>query len=288
LENRLRLRVTLGKHDYLAPLRDGRVTSRRVELEFVEVEPLPRTFREMVRGNDIDVSEMAIITHLLAHHFGKPLTGLAIPLWNRLPHTNLVCRTDSSLQHPSELNGCTLGVRSYAQTSGVWVRGVLADDYGVDNASITWGTMEDAHLAEFVDPSNTRRYTPPPSLRDLLLDGEFAAIMGERIVDPSGIRTVIPDAERAAQQWIAREGINPINHTVAIRNELLDHHGWLAEELVEMFKDARDISLVHGVAAPLEYGFAACRHSLQRAFDYAADQLVTPQRYRAEDLYLSI
>ena len=90
----------MGQHDHVKPLRDGRVTSSRVVLEFVDIEPLPKAFRQMVRGDGLDVSEMAVVTHLLAHHFGKPIGGIAIPLWSRLPHTNLVCPADSASASP--------------------------------------------------------------------------------------------------------------------------------------------------------------------------------------------
>src|ERR1700754_1278135 len=131
------LRTAVGKHAHAKPLREGRVTSPRIRFDFVDMDPLPKAFRLMVRGGDLDVSEMAVVTHLMAVHYGRPLTGLAIPLWSRLPHTNLVCATDSDIRVPADLNGRKVGVRAYAQTSGVWVRGVLADEYGVDLDSMT-------------------------------------------------------------------------------------------------------------------------------------------------------
>ena len=113
-------------------------------------------------------------------------------------------------------------MRAYAQTSGVWVRGILKHDYGVDLDSITWVTMEDAHLAEYDDPPIVHaQRRPARALRQLMLAGELAAIMGEREVDPSGIRPVIPDAEAAAQAWIERTGIVPINHMLAVKTALL-------------------------------------------------------------------
>lgn len=283
----LRLRISLDFHDCVKPLRDGRVTSNRLAFEFVDLQPLPKAFREMIRGDSLDLSEMAIITHLLAHHFNKPFKGLAIPLWTRFPHTNLMCPAQSTLQ-PSDLNGRKVGVRAYAQTSGVWVRGVLAHDYGVDLNSVTWGTMEDAHLAEFVDPPNTRRYTPPPGLRDLMFQGEFAAIMGERIVDPASVRTLIPDAANAARDWIARSGITPINHILAIRTELTQSHPWLVEELMVLFSRARELAIADGAQAPPPYGLEANRFSLQKGMQYAAEQNVTPREYSVDEMFFPL
>lgn len=281
----LKLRIALGKHDHVKPLRDGRVRSPRLALEFADYDPLPKAFREMVRDDTLDVSEMAVVTHLLAHHFGRPIRGLAIPLWSRLPHTNLVCAEQSDIRGPADLNDRNVGVRAYAQTSGVWVRGIVAEDYGVDLGSITWGTMEDAHLPEYVDPSNTRRYTAPPALRELMLQGEFAAIMGERVVDPTGIRSVIPDATAAAHAWIVRTGIQPINHTLTVKTALMQAHPWLGEELMVLFTCAREVAIADGAAPPPPYGLDANRASLQLCLRYSHEQKITPRLYEVAEMY---
>lgn len=284
----LQLRVALGHHDHVAPIRDGRVTSKRVAFDLIDFDPLPKAFRLMARGGDLDVSEMALVTHFLAHSFGRPLKAIAIPLWSRLPHTNLVCPVSSSLRGPADLAGRVVGVRSYAQTSGVWVRGVLASEYGVDLGSITWGTMEDAHLQEYIDPPTARRYTPPPSLRDLMMSGEFAAIMGERVVDPAGIRTVVPDAEAAALAWIARTGLHPINHVLAVKTDLVSRHPWLPDELMDMFLRAREIAIADGAKRPPEYGFRPNRESLQLCTQFSADQRVISRCYEVEEMFCPI
>lgn len=283
----LLLKTALGKHAHVAALKDGRVKSDRVKLEFHEFEPLPEAFRTMVRGGDLDMSEMAVVTHLLAHHFGKPITGLAFPLWSRLPHTNLVCAEGSSTDGPKDLDNNTLGVRAYAQTSGVWVRGVLQHEYGVDLGTIDWLTMEDAHLIEYQDPPFCARNVSTKGLRQLMLDGKLAAIMGERVVDPTGIRPVIPEAEQAAHDWIARQGHGAINHILSVKTELLREHPWLAAELGLMFAEARDIALAEGAEAPPEYGLEASRASLQMCLDFSAEQQITPRRYMVDDMFVS-
>lgn len=287
--DKLVLRTALGAHDHVKPLRDGRVISSRVELAFQDFEPLPKAFRLMVRSDALDLSEMAVVTHVMAHHFGKPLTGLAIPLWSRLPHTNLVCPAQSALEAPQSLEGTSVGVRAYGQTSGVWVRGILESEYGVDLDTIRWMTMEDAHLSEYADPPIAARNTSSKGLRQLMLDGELSAIMGERDVSPDAIRTVIPDAEAAALRWIGSSGIMPINHGLVMQTGLHEAHPWLAQELMNLFAEARRIAVEEdGAAAPPEYGLAPNRASIDLLLAYSERQKITPRRYVPEDLFLEL
>lgn len=279
------LRTAIGKHDHVKPLRDGIVVSDRVRLEFVEFDPLPRAFRQMIRSLDLDVCEMALTTQALAHHFGKPITALPIQLWRRLHHGNLVCATDSHIRGPEDLQGRKVGVRAYSQTTGVWIRGILGSEYGVDLDSITWVTMEDAHVSEYQDPPNAVRSTSGKGLRELLLSGELAAVMGERNVDPAGVRPVIPNADEAAVEWSERTGIFPVNHIVSVKAELLRQHPWLAEELMNLFEEARRKAGNLANEALLPYGLEPNRRSMQMLLDFAAQQKLTPRAYLVDELF---
>lgn len=286
---KLVLRTALGKHAHVKPLRDGRVVSDRLVLSFEDYDPLPEAFRQMIRGGNLDLSEMAAVTHLLAHHYKKPLVGLAIPLWGRLPHTNLIVPQGSDISAPTDLEGRKVGVRAYGQTSGVWVRGILESEYGVDINAIEWVTMEDSHLVEYEDPSIAWRYRGGQKLRDLMLSGDLAAIMGERNVSAAGIRTVIDDAEGAAKVWVSRTGIEPINHGVVLRSSVHAEHPWVAQEVMEMFTAARRIAIEDdGVLPPAEYGLEANRGALDLLFAFSARQSVPAQRYHPEDLFLPL
>lgn len=277
----LALKMALGKHAHVKPLKDGSVRSPRLTIEQLEFDPLPKAFRTMVRGGDIDVGEMALTTHLLAVDLGKPITALAIPLWRRLHHSNLVCATGSDVRGPKDLVGRKVGVRAWSQTTGVWIRGILKTEYGVDHADIDWITMEDAHVDGYQDPSNVTRARPGETLRSMLLSGEIAAIMGERTVDPSGVRPVIADAETAEKAWSERTGIFPVNHVVAVKNELLAAHPWLAEELKRLFEEARVAS---GTGFP-PYGLEENRAPMQMLLDFALDQKLVTRRYTVDELF---
>ncbi|HEY0295409.1 MAG TPA: ABC transporter substrate-binding protein [Bordetella sp.] len=283
----LHLRAALGDHAHVAPLKDGRVTSPLLEWEFIEFKPLPAAFRRLLREGDLDLSEMAVASHLLGLDAGRPITALPIPLWGRLPHGNLLCLRDSPIRTPRDLEGRRVGVRSYAQTSGVWVRGILQTAYGVDPDRITWVTLEDAHVAEFADPPNAIRAAPGARLRDLLQAGEVQAIMGEREIDPAGVRTVIPDAEAAGRAWAASQRIDPIHHIVTLRRELLAGRPWLAAELMHLFEQARRVAQGDGPAATPDYGLAPNRRSLDAILDYSYAQQLTRRRYAADDIFVA-
>lgn len=280
------LKTALDRHGHVEPLRDGQVSSPRVRFDFVDYKPLPKAFRRMVREGDLDLTEMAVANHVLAVDHGKPIVGLAVPLWSRLPYTNLVRPVSSAVRTPKDLEGGRVGVRAYAQTSGVWVRGLLQAEYGVNLGRITWVTMEDAHVAEYADPSGVERNTRPGSLRDLMVQGDLLAIMGERIVDPAGIMPVIENGEAEAQAWIARTGITPINHTLAIKAEVLAAHPWLAGELAELFDEARRVAVAAGAPPPPPYGLQANRRALQMLLDFCHDQQVVRRHYDADEIYV--
>lgn len=284
MRGHLVLRTALGHHDHVRPLKDGTVTSDRLRFEFVEFNPLPDAFRAMVRGDDLDVSEMALTTHLLALEFGKPLAALPIPLWRRLHHENLVRRSASNIRWPKDLEGQKVGVRAYSQTTGVWIRGILKSQYGVDLDRITWVTMEDAHVGEYRDPSNAVRNIKSQTLRELLLAGEVAAIMGERNVDPTDVRSVIADSDAAGEQWSKATGVFPVNHILSIRSALLQEHPWLAAELMRMFEAARLASGAQGTAA-MPYGRGPNRDAMQMLCDFAADQKLTSKVFRVDDIF---
>jgi 4,5-dihydroxyphthalate decarboxylase len=288
LHTALRLRTALGNHAYVAPLKDGRVKSALIELDIVEMTPLPSAFRRMLREGDLDLCEMAMASHVLGVDAGRPITALPIPLWGRLPQCNLLCPAASSIRGPKDLEGQRVGVRAYAQTSGVWVRGILASAYGVDTESITWVTQEDAHVAEFIDPPNVERAAAGPTLRELMNAGELQAIMGEREIDPAGVRTVIPDADAAGQAWAAQVDVEPVHHILTLRRDLMIARPWLASELLRMFEEAVLVAQGAGPRPVPAYGLQANRRSFDMILGFCHDQKISRRRYTAGEIFVAV
>src|SRR6267154_441373 len=145
----------------------------------------------MVREAAFDVSEMAIVTYLMAKSFGKPMVLLPNVVVARFQHGYALYNAKQGTLKPADLNGKRVGIRSFTTTTGAWLRGILANDYGVDLNSIDWVTFEDAHVAEFRD--TTARAPQGKEIIQMLLDGELDAILGEK-VERSGLRPLFADA----------------------------------------------------------------------------------------------
>lgn len=116
----------MGSYAYTLPLKDGRVGSPRLELDFVDVWPANRAFRPMVNQLAYDVSELALVTYLLARALDRPIVSVPVVLMQQSAYRMLLCRTDSPLRDARDLAGKTIAVRAYTQTTGVWLRGELA------------------------------------------------------------------------------------------------------------------------------------------------------------------
>ncbi len=146
-----RLRTLLGTHPCTAALKDGSIKSDQVAFEFVEYSPANKGFKPMVREGAFDVSEMAIVTYLMAKSVGKPMVLLPNVVVARFQHGYALYNAKHGTLKPGDLNGKRVGIRSFTTTTGAWLRGILANEYGVDLDSIDWVTFEDAHVAEYHD-----------------------------------------------------------------------------------------------------------------------------------------
>ena len=173
--------------------------------DFVEVDPVTRAFRRMVRALEFDLCEIALTTHAQARAYGKPITALPVVLLRGLHHGALICRRDSPLRGPADLAGKRIGVRAWSQTTGVWVRGILQDEYGVAPDSMTWVTEEDAHVQEFDDPPFVQRIAAGQDLRTMLLSGEIDAAVALAGIDPAQVRTGDPGRRCRRSRVVAQD-----------------------------------------------------------------------------------
>jgi 4,5-dihydroxyphthalate decarboxylase len=216
---------------------------------------------------------------MLARVYGKPVLGLPIVLVRSSLLPGLVTASNSSASDPRELNGKTLGIRSYTQTSGVWVRGILNDAFGLDLGSLKWVTIEGSHLDEYTDPPNVMRAPEGSNMADMVKSGEIAAAIG--VPGGEGLRPYLADPAAAEAQWAASSGVRTVNHILTVKQSLVDADPSLPAKLTDLFERARGSN---GAAVP-PIGVEPNRKAFETLARYAHDQKVTPTQMTVEELF---
>lgn len=287
-------------------LKDGSVAPQGFELDFEEVPVLVDAFRRMVRGQEFDVCEMAFTTYLCAKAHGKPLTALPVFLVRGFHHSAIVCNTDSGILRPKDLEGRSVGVnRGYTVTTGVWARGILQEQYGVDLGRITWVLSGDEHVAEYRAPDNVVHMERGRSLEEMVATGELPAAVGIGVDHPN-VEPLIPEADEAAIDALRRRGLYPINHLVVVRDELLDAYPELAPNVFAAFAEAKNryvarlrhaeitsptptdllyqrVMAVRG--DPLPYGIEPNQQMIDTLITHAVDQRILDAPPKVDDMF---
>jgi 4,5-dihydroxyphthalate decarboxylase len=283
-------------------------------------------FWRQLKFAEFDVSEMSLSSLIIA-------TAQGLTDWVALPvftmrhffHTGILVRADAGISVPADLRGKRVGVPEYQQTSALWSRGILRDQFGVEPRDITWfmeRSPEQSHggATGFVPPEGVRlNYIPrETNIGEMLLDGSLDATL-LYLVDPnlvdrsradlsarSEIRRLFPDPQAEARRYYAATGIYPINHTVVVRRTLLERHPWIALNLYAAFvrvkerlNAQRDALLEPYTAAglidaaalavlhgdPLAYGITAARPVLETIARYVYEQGLTKRLVRIEEVF---
>jgi 4,5-dihydroxyphthalate decarboxylase len=283
-----RLYTLLGDYPNTISLKIGEVTSGLVDFDFADVKVSNTAFKPLVREAKFDAGELAIVTFLQAKAYGKPYVLIPATVLGRGQHHTIAYNPQRGPLNASELTGKRVGVRAYTQTTGAWVRGFLADDYGVDPAKIRWVTFEDPHLAEYKDPEFVSRGPEAKALTQMLLDGELdAAIVGDKLPDQR-LAPLIPDAEAAARKWAQTHGGVPINHMMVVRKTISESRPDVVQEIYRMLRESRRAAPPppdNSVLDPWRFGVEANRRSLEIIIDYSFRQRLIPQKFSVDELF---
>jgi 4,5-dihydroxyphthalate decarboxylase len=282
----LKLRTNLADNPNTLGMKDGRVTSELVTFDFCGPKMAHDGFKAMLREHAFDAGELAIATYLQAHVYGKPFVLLPTPMSGRFQHHNIGFNVEHGELRPKDIEGRMVGVRTYAQTTGLWVRGVLQHEYGVDLDKVTWLTVDESHLLEYQDPPNCRRIPKGKRIDQMLLDGEIAAaILGVDMPKEPRIRTLVPNALEAAKQWYQREGVFPINHMFVVHEEISRKRPDVVRELARMIRDSRALVPPAVAAALPPLGLEANRKGIKMAIDWSFEQKIIPRRLTVDELF---
>ena len=280
------LRIALGDYPHTLPLKRGAIASPWLKLDFVEVKPMHTAFKPMVREHAFDASELALVTYLQAKIYNKGLKLLPAAMLGRFQHGAILYNAERGTLTPADLPGKRIGARSWSQTTGAWLRGILQNDYGVDCDAVQWVTFEDAHVPEALDPPGVMRAGKAQDITKMLLAGELdAAIYGAALPTEAQLKSVIADPDAAAQAWYAKHHVVPVNHMVVVTEELAGANPAAVDELYRLLEAGKEAAGVRGPIDTAPFGRAANRPCLEMLISYAVQQQLIPHPLAVDELW---
>jgi 4,5-dihydroxyphthalate decarboxylase len=281
------VRTLLGDYPITQALKRGELKSSSVSLEFADVKTVSTAFKRVVRDLEFDCSELAVVTFLMAKAYGKPLVLLPAVVMARFQHPHIVYNMERGPLSPADLAGRRVGTRSYTVTTSTWLRGILADEYGVDLARVKWVTFEDAHVAEFRDPPSVERAPEGKELTAMLLAGEIdAAILPAVPADPR-LKPLIPDPAAAAEAWRKKYNAIQVNHMVVVKESLSRSRPDAVREIYKLLESSKKAAKLpkDGELDVNPFGLEANRRNLEVVIDTVYRQRMIPKRFSVDELF---
>lgn len=283
------LNANIAEYQNTKAMRAGAIASDLVKIEYVGPKIANQGFKPMIREAKFHISELAVVSFLQAREAGKKLVLAPAPILSRFQHH---CISYNTAKHPGmkpkDIEGKLVGVRSYSQTTALWVRAILKHEYGVDLGKIRWSSYDPPHPAEVKDPDFVIPFDPKDrSVEDMLAAGDFdAAIIGAEMKDEPRVATLIPDPNAAALDWYKRKGIVPVNHYLVMGADLPRERPDVVREVYRIIGESKKANpLTSGGVDLLPMGFDANRKTIEQIIEFALEQGLIKTRFRIEDLF---
>jgi len=281
------LNAVVKRYAHTEKLISGELTEPGLQLNWLDVEPIYRAFAPMARRQAYDLSELAIATLLQAKAYDKPLLMLPVVLAARLQQGCLIYnRRHRPGLGVKDLLGARVGVRAYTQTTGMWLRGILDETYGIAPEQIRWTTFEGGHLEEYQDPAFVEHAPAGKGMLQMLMDGELdAAIFGNDLPKHEDILPVIADHAEADRRWQAQHGFVPINHVLTMPLAAARAQPDSVRAVYRLFKQGKaavvDPAAVH---KRLPDGIDALRGPLAKTLAFCERQGLMPRALSVDEL----
>lgn len=270
------LTVAINRTKRTEALFTGTVADPALPLDLPAIPVISRAFAPMVREGRYPVSEMAIATFLMAKAASVPMVLLPCVLAARFQEAAMLCRVGGPVTGPADLRGKRVGVRAYSQTTGMWLRGILQESFGLAADALHWVTFEDAHLAAYRDPPWAQRAPAGATLEAMLKDGALdAAIFGNDMPTDPAFRPVFADPEAAGAAFMAAHGFVPVNHLLVARGDIARDR---PDELAAV------VALL-GRAGATVGSRAALAPALGLAARFCAEQGLTPRLLTLDEIW---
>jgi 4,5-dihydroxyphthalate decarboxylase len=290
----MKLTLAAGHYDRTEALRDGRVRPEGIALTYLTLR-VEEIFWRMAQYREFDASEFSLGGYFVRRGRGADdLVAIPVFLSRFFRHSGLFVNAGSGIQSPQDLRGKRVGVPEYQMTAAVWVRGFLADDYGVRPEDVEWvqGGLEDPGRLPFEPaepPGVTLGFAPNDrSLAQMLAAGELDALVTARTPSTfrrSGgpVRRLFDKPWQVEREYFRRTGLFPIMHTAVIKREVLDENP-LPISLPFLVDHAYEtVDLMGDDFWP--YGLESNRHTLETFARYMHEQGLTLERLSVDALF---
>lgn len=245
--SRLRLSLACWNYDRTRALMDGRIPVDGIDLTYLNL-PVEETFFRMLRHHEFDVAEMSLSSYVLSRFSEEP-PFIAIPVFPSrfFRHSCIYINRNSGIREPKDLLGKRVGTPEFQMTAGVWIRGILSDEYGVPVTGVSYfnGGEEQPGRSEKLklDLPPAIRLQPIPETKTLSamlaageIDALYTARMPSTFTQGSGsVKRLFEDYPEVEREYYRKTKIFPIMHTVVIRREVYEKYPWVAQSLYKAF-----------------------------------------------------
>lgn len=319
----LPLKMAIATYGHTAAIKDGGIPIEGVAPEFVNVEPQVAAYRRMVRNVEFDVCEIAPSTYMIAREHGAPFKALPIFVSRNFHHSGFVYRPDAGINRPRDLEGKNAGVRAYSVTTGIWTRGILQNEYGIDISKITWWVDDEEHVTTLKLPPFVKHVPAGKSLVSMMAAGELQAAFTANAgigrvgapkegwaagaAEPARDNYVefFKDSRKIEAEWYRRNGIYPFHGTIVVKDSVLKEHPWVAQSLFKAFtaakqgyvrnlpspervsgKDRQLAEMATIVGDPLPYGIEKNRTSIEALIRYVHQQGMLKRSYTLNEFFV--
>lgn len=315
------LALACGDYDRTRALEDGSVRADGIDLTYLRL-PVEETFFRMMRHQEFEVAEMSLSSYVVSlQREPAPFVGLPVYTSRMFRHGGIYINTGAGIRRPEDLRGKVIGMPEYQLSANVWIRGILADQYGVPVDSVTYrtggqeqpGRVEKASL-ELPGDIRVEPIDATRTLSQMLAVGEIDALYSPRIPSPFAhgdprVARLFPDVVQAEKDYFAATGIFPIMHVVVLRRDVYEAHPWVAQSLMKAFFRAKaevfdrlyDSSALRFMLPWLNqyleetrdllgddywsYGLQGNREALDTFLRYHHEQGLSQRRVRPEELF---
>jgi 4,5-dihydroxyphthalate decarboxylase len=322
---KLPLTMACGPYDRMEALAQGVIQPEGIDLRYLAIQSPPEIFARMIKTRSFDVAEMSLAHYCIMRMRGE-FPFVAIPVFPSrvFRHGFIFVNKSAGINTAKDLEGKRIGVQEYRQTAGVWVRGILQHDYGVDLDTIHWleGGVNEPRVADHemdlrpVRPLSLELIPSHRTLNDMLESGEIDAYFGARrpaaFDKGKNVARLFPDYRKREKDFYQRTGFHPIMHTLVIREDLYREQPWAAESLFKacqeskawalkqvrfsgaqrlmlpwLFDEIAEMDELMG-ADPWPYGLEPNRKILEAFVQYLVDQHFVETAQPIEELFAPI